>query len=95
MKISYDDQYMFSVGQDGVLFCFRVMDKDGRGLKKEKDVNFSEEVLVTKSDLEEKVCVQWGGGGDRGEEGTGPHAYMYILVDDMRFAKGMIRSGQK
>eukprot|EP00731_Ephydatia_muelleri_P018745 Em0011g785a len=54
MKVSYDDQYLFSVGQDGVLFCFKVTDKDGRGLKKEKDVNFSEEVLVTKSDLEEK-----------------------------------------
>ena len=54
MRISYDDQYLFSVGQDGSLFVFKVTDKDGRGLKREKDITFAEEVLVTKSDLEEK-----------------------------------------
>lgn len=54
MKISYDDQFLFSVGQDGSLFIFKVTDKDGRGLKREKDITFAEEVLVTKSDLEEK-----------------------------------------
>ena len=54
MRISYDDQYLFSVGQDGSLFIFKVTDKDGRGLKREKDITFAEEVLVTKSDLEEK-----------------------------------------
>lgn len=54
MRISYDDQYLFSVGQDGSLFMFKVTDKDGRGLKREKDIAFAEEVLVTKSDLEEK-----------------------------------------
>ena len=54
MRISYDDQFLFSVGQDGTLFMFKVTDKDGRGLKREKDITFAEEVLVTKSDLEEK-----------------------------------------
>ena len=54
MRISYDDQFLFSVGQDGSLFIFKVTDKDGRGLKREKDITFAEEVLVTKSDLEEK-----------------------------------------
>ena len=53
--MSYDDQFLFSVGLDGSLFSFRVVDKEGRGLKREKDITFSEEVLVTKSDLEEKV----------------------------------------
>ncbi len=53
--MSYDDQFLFSVGLDGTLFAFRVVDKEGRGLKREKDITFSEEVLVTKSDLEEKV----------------------------------------
>ena len=57
MRISYDDQYLFSVGQDGSLFIFKVNDKDGRGLKREKDITFAEEVLVTKSDLEEKNTV--------------------------------------
>ena len=54
MRVSYDDQFLFSVGQDGSLFIFKVTDKDGRGLKREKDITFAEEVLVTKSDLEEK-----------------------------------------
>ena len=57
MRISYDDQYLFTVGQDGSLFIFKVTDKDGRGLKREKDITFAEEVLVTKSDLEEKNTV--------------------------------------
>ena len=55
MCISYDDQYLFSVGMDGSVFTFKVTDKEGRGLKREKDITFSEEVLVTKSELDEKV----------------------------------------
>ena len=55
MRISYDDQFLFSVGQDGSLLALRVTDKDGRGLKREKDITFAEEVLVMKTDLEEKV----------------------------------------
>ena len=55
MRISYDDQFLFSVGMDGSLFAFKVTDKEGRGLKREKDITFSEEVLVSRSDLEEKV----------------------------------------
>ena len=55
MCISYDDQFLFTVGLDGSLFAFRLTDKDGRGLWREKDMNFAEEVLITKSDLEEKV----------------------------------------
>ena len=58
MRMSYDDQYLFSVGQDGSLFAFRVTDKEGRGFKREKEITFAEEVLVTRSDLEEKVSKQ-------------------------------------
>lgn len=57
MCISYDDQFLFSVSLDGSLFAFRIADKDGRSIKREKDVGYAEEVLVTKSDLEEKVYV--------------------------------------
>ena len=46
---------MFSVGEDGALFMFKVADKEGRGLKRDKEIVFSEEILITKSDLEEKV----------------------------------------
>ncbi len=55
MRISYDDQLLFSVSQDGSLLALRVTDKDGRGLKREKDIAYAEEVLVMKTDLEEKV----------------------------------------
>ncbi len=55
MRISYDDQFLFSVSMDGSLFAFKLTDKEGRGLKREKDITFAEEVLVTKVDLEEKV----------------------------------------
>ena len=55
MKISYDDSYLFSVAEDGSLFCYRVDDKDGRPYRRDKDVTFAEEVLVTKSDMEELV----------------------------------------
>ena len=36
---------------------FKVADKEGRGLKRDKEIVFSEEILITKSDLEEKVCT--------------------------------------
>ena len=59
MRISYDDNYLFSVAADGSLFCFRVTDKDGRAFRKDKDVGFAEEVLVTKADMEEMVCSRF------------------------------------
>ena len=55
MCISYDDQYLFSVGEDGTLFTFRIMDKEGRLMKREREVTYAEEVLITRTDLEEKV----------------------------------------
>ena len=55
MRVSHDDQFLFSVGLDGSLLALRLTDKDGRGLKREKDIAFAEEVLVMKTDLEEKV----------------------------------------
>lgn len=57
MRISHDDQFLFSVGLDGSLLALRLTDKDGRGLKREKDITFAEEVLVMKTDLEEKVYI--------------------------------------
>ena len=59
LKISHDDNLLFCVSEDSCLFVFDVRDKDGRATsnfnKREKDsIIFSEEVLVTKSDLEDK-----------------------------------------
>ena len=46
---------MFSVGEDGSMFVFKVTEKDGRGIKRDREIVYSEEILITKSDLEEKV----------------------------------------
>lgn len=53
LRISHDDNYLFSVSADGSLFCHKVTDRDGRGYRKDKDMPFAEEVLVTKSEMDE------------------------------------------
>lgn len=55
MMLTFDDQFLLTVAEDGCLFTWRVFDKDGRGIKREREVGFAEEVLVTKTDMEEKV----------------------------------------
>lgn len=55
MLLTFDDQYLLTAAGDGCLFTWKVFDKDGRGIKREREVGFAEEVLVTKIDLEEKV----------------------------------------
>ncbi|KAL2097767.1 hypothetical protein ACEWY4_006974 [Coilia grayii] len=54
MLITFDDQFLLTVSQDGCLFVWKIIDKEGRGLKRDKDVSYAEEILITKSDLEEK-----------------------------------------
>lgn len=54
MRISHDDQYLITVSEDCSLFVYKITDKEGRG-KRERDIPYAEEVLITKSDLEEKV----------------------------------------
>lgn len=54
MKITYDDQYLVTVSEDACLMIWRVADKEGRGVKHDREVPFAEEILITKSDLEEK-----------------------------------------
>uniref|UniRef100_H2ZKC8 Cilia- and flagella-associated protein 57 n=1 Tax=Ciona savignyi TaxID=51511 RepID=H2ZKC8_CIOSA len=55
MKITYDDQYLVTVSEDACLMIWRVSDKEGRGVKHDREVPYAEEILITKSDLEEKV----------------------------------------
>lgn len=56
MRITQDDGYLFTVSEDGCLAIFAIKDKDGKVAKKDRPdaVPFAEEILVTKSDLEEK-----------------------------------------
>lgn len=57
MVITYDDQFLLTVSEDGCLAMWKIIDKEGRGLKSNRQIIHTEEILVTKSDLEEKVCV--------------------------------------
>lgn len=57
MVITFDDQFLLTVSEDGCLLMWKIIDKEGRGLKSNRQIIHTEEILVTKSDLEEKVCV--------------------------------------
>ncbi|XP_041912329.1 cilia- and flagella-associated protein 57-like isoform X1 [Alosa sapidissima] len=54
MVITFDDQYLLSVSKDGCLITWKLIDKEGRGLKRDKELCYAEEILITKTDLEEK-----------------------------------------
>ncbi|KAJ3066607.1 Cilia- and flagella-associated protein 57 [Podochytrium sp. JEL0797] len=57
MRISFDDSYLFTCGDDGCLWVYKVQEKDSHGSKRDKDVTYSDEILVTKSDLKEKHAI--------------------------------------
>uniref|UniRef100_A0A3B5B8N2 Cilia and flagella associated protein 57 n=1 Tax=Stegastes partitus TaxID=144197 RepID=A0A3B5B8N2_9TELE len=54
MAITYDEQFLLTVSEDGCLLVWTVIDKEGRRLKSNTQIVHTEEILVTKSDLEEK-----------------------------------------
>ncbi|XP_048019038.1 cilia- and flagella-associated protein 57 [Megalobrama amblycephala] len=54
MVITFDDQFLLTVSEDSCLFIWKIIDKEGQGLKREKELIYTEEILVTKLDLEEK-----------------------------------------
>ncbi|XP_053325091.1 cilia- and flagella-associated protein 57 [Spea bombifrons] len=57
LVVTPDDQYLLSISEDGCLMLWKISDKEGRGLKRDKEVSYAEEVLITRSDLEEKNQV--------------------------------------
>ncbi|KAM5149014.1 cilia- and flagella-associated protein 57 [Mantella aurantiaca] len=57
LVVTYDDQCLLSVSEDGCLMLWKISDKESRGLKRDKELGYAEEVLITKSDLEEKNQV--------------------------------------
>ncbi|GMI47566.1 hypothetical protein TrCOL_g2169 [Triparma columacea] len=57
MRTSFDGQYLFTGSEDGSLAIFHIKDVEGKGAKgrdRETGGDFAEEILVYKSDLEEK-----------------------------------------
>lgn len=56
MQISWDEQLLFTASEDGCLFVYDIKDKDAKSAarREQERVPFAEEVLITKSELEEK-----------------------------------------
>jgi WD40 repeat protein len=56
IRLSYDNNWLFTCGQDGCLFLHDVKDRDPRGgLKRDRDglgLAFSEEILTDKADID-------------------------------------------
>ncbi|ORY42020.1 hypothetical protein BCR33DRAFT_329930 [Rhizoclosmatium globosum] len=57
LRISFDDSYLFSASEDGTIYMFKITDRADRGMKKQAPQLFSDEILITKSDLEEKTVT--------------------------------------
>ena len=57
MRVTYDDLYLVTISEDSTIMMWKIQDREGRTLKREKDVGWAEEILITKSDLEEKVTA--------------------------------------
>ena len=56
MRVSYDDCFLFTAGQDGSVIIWEIKDKDIRALRREKEsigLPLSEEILITKAEIEE------------------------------------------
>jgi hypothetical protein len=55
MRISYDNNFLFTGGQDGLLIIHDIKDRDPRAPKAQRDglgLPFSEEILIDKQDIE-------------------------------------------
>eukprot|EP01049_Picozoa_sp_SAG25_P000738 SAG25_NODE_27_length_21065_cov_19.427931_6_plen_457_part_00 len=56
LRISFNDDYLFSVGEDACLYVWDIKDREGRVSKRERELlPPAEEILITKSDMEEKT----------------------------------------
>ncbi|NXP45592.1 CFA57 protein, partial [Heliornis fulica] len=54
MSMTNDDLFLLTGSEDGSIFIWKVCDKGGGILKGEKEVEYAEEVLIMRSDIEEK-----------------------------------------
>uniref|UniRef100_A0A8C6TUU5 Cilia and flagella associated protein 57 n=1 Tax=Neogobius melanostomus TaxID=47308 RepID=A0A8C6TUU5_9GOBI len=58
MLITLDEQFLVTISEDSCLLISKIIDKEGRRLKTSRQIIHTEEVLVTKSDLEEKTMME-------------------------------------
>ncbi|NXV71523.1 CFA57 protein, partial [Atlantisia rogersi] len=54
MSITNNDLFLLTASEDGSIFIWKVCDEGGGILKWEKEVEYAEEVLIMRSDIEEK-----------------------------------------
>lgn len=47
LRMSYDDQFLFSASEDGCVYSYRVSEKEERGLKRERILLFADEVWLS------------------------------------------------
>ena len=53
MRISYDNNHLFTVGKDGCFIIHDVKDRDPKGKSRERDrLDFSNEILTDKADID-------------------------------------------
>ncbi|XP_068879220.1 cilia- and flagella-associated protein 57 [Aphelocoma coerulescens] len=66
MTVTNDDQFLLTASEDGCIFIWKVHDREGGGLKGEQELQYAEEVLIMRSDIDEKsqaildlqICVK-------------------------------------
>ena len=58
MIITFDDEFLLTVAEDGCLLIWKIIDQERHGLKRDKGIYYSQEILITKTDLEDKVHMQ-------------------------------------
>lgn len=63
MKLSFDNNYLFTGGQDGLLIIHDIKDRDPRGAKREREglgLPFSDEILTEKAEIEGFITEKEG-----------------------------------
>uniref|UniRef100_A0A8C5TMF2 Cilia and flagella associated protein 57 n=1 Tax=Malurus cyaneus samueli TaxID=2593467 RepID=A0A8C5TMF2_9PASS len=66
MTVTSDDQYLLTASEDGCIFIWKVHDKEGGAPTGKKELEYAEEVLIMRSDINEKsqaildlqICVK-------------------------------------
>ncbi|EGR29835.1 WD repeat protein [Ichthyophthirius multifiliis] len=54
LRVTYDDRYLITGGRDGCVMVFQIKDRDLRGVKMQEGyAKYSEEILVTRQDLDD------------------------------------------
>ncbi len=53
LRVTFQDEYAVTVGDDGLVILWKLQEVGVS--KKDKETTYAEEILITKSDLEEKV----------------------------------------